>query len=356
MITSRISRFRLNGPASLLHTVEYLQDLGVPLEKIRFLPFVGHFSVPEMLWSDMDERELVCYLNAPPEKRSYLRLRVNVRPDNRLAWLFLLLQTGLPSQSCISEMHQSGETWVERTYRIWEEGEDEQGLSEDSSEPYLGDSFIRHMLLQHPHLNPEALQEFVEVLLSRMLLAVVQADRLGGFEYDPRLKTACKQVAILGGLNLTDHLSEAIQRKIADGSYLGVDQTTLESCELNPQECRFLIDLIQQRYRNGKDRLDIYTRAVHGLISPEYRVSFAPFSPVDCCLDSPVCLLDFSMKTDGVVPALHPCVILETVSEIAQDLPRHDDRLDLIRRLFLPAHMWLHVTQKTINMEAQDVR
>ena len=72
----------LNGPAFLLYAVLLLREKGIPLETMRVTPNVGHFAQPEVIAARQDGS-----------------IDLNIRADNRLQWLYPLMQVGLPKTS-----------------------------------------------------------------------------------------------------------------------------------------------------------------------------------------------------------------------------------------------------------------
>jgi len=82
----------LNGPSSLLHAIRVLNALGVPEANVRLVPRLGHFAFNEVLPCEFRLGDALQISGATLS----VRLGINVRDDNRMAWLYPLVAVGLP--------------------------------------------------------------------------------------------------------------------------------------------------------------------------------------------------------------------------------------------------------------------
>ena len=214
-----------NGPSYLLHTVETLHALRVPLANVRLLPVIGRWCGTEV--------EPYYHDNAwaraarPDMRKMRVRLGVSVREDNRLRRFYPLVAVGMPSQEAVRAWRERGETaasgfrelcarlgdidpeWTnneppaERLCRLlcrqFPELRDSLERLEGAGRDMLPASSIREGRWDDRQAiapgqrgarrvageaGQRAAQALVDLFLTRSLLAVATADMMGGFAYE----------------------------------------------------------------------------------------------------------------------------------------------------------------------------
>ena len=214
-----------NGPSYLLHAVETLRDLRMPLSSVRLTPVIGRWCGTEVQPYYHDNAW--ARTAGPNPARIRVRLGISVREDNRLRRFFPLAAVGMASQEAVLRWRERGETasagfrglcarlgeiepkWTndetpaERLCRLlcrqFPELRDPHERLEGAGGGMLPASSIREGRWDDrrdiaPGLRrtragmaeagQEAAQALVDLFLTQSLLAVATADMMGGFAYE----------------------------------------------------------------------------------------------------------------------------------------------------------------------------
>lgn len=251
-----------NGPSYLLHAMEVLGALGVPEKNVRFLPAIDHFAGPEIL---AYRGRLIEHEATPGEfdpREAAVRLAVNVRDDNRLAWLLPFLAVGMPgrrlgeaegsaAEGGAASLAERTRAWVLQRFGTLREAEPEwtnrppvERLVEQLCEcfPELlegahpddpptgfiragsfeadyrdgpqgevnvsGDSAGAHVTYHDPFAERGFPEELLEILFTKLFTAIACGDMLCGFDFDHRVEPEGRDIPVtIGAQSRIDDLA-----------------------------------------------------------------------------------------------------------------------------------------------------
>ena len=125
-----------NDPASLLAAVLRLLEQGVAPEEMRIIPHIGHVTQPEIVAHPVNTS--VCL---PPQEDALHALYVNIRPQNRLHWLYPLFRQQ-PAEKDTAEA-----TSPEPTAELREQDAELRKVAEQTAATLWNAWFV-------PHLEP----------------------------------------------------------------------------------------------------------------------------------------------------------------------------------------------------------
>lgn len=215
-----------NGPASVVHVVQTLEQLCVPASNLRLLPLIGHYAQREILPYDDALADLEPLEEPIDGSALKIRLGVNVRVDNRFARFVPLLMVGMPSAreavpllqdsspkerlrewygrqyqrlQAAPEEASNVETPVERlTRQLWEQYPELRESTIQQEETAARERLIIRQrqvisqavegshtgtpLFRDDPSTPQLVQELAEILFTNAFLSIAAADLIGGFE------------------------------------------------------------------------------------------------------------------------------------------------------------------------------
>jgi hypothetical protein len=167
---SKIFHFPLlsswNGPAALPYVVQILEERGIPLSSVRFIPEIGHPAHREILpYHDRLSQE-----GTPSDERSVgefiIRLGVNVRTNNRLSGFVPLIASGMLSDTRFITLHDWNEPLDTLMLRRYKEHFSSANIAMDETPV---DRLTRQLCEQYPELR-ENLARSTEQPPKRLLL------------------------------------------------------------------------------------------------------------------------------------------------------------------------------------------
>lgn len=415
-----------NEPASLLAAVLRMREKGIPPEAIRIIPLIGHVSQPEIVSRPLQD---TVQGNTRPDDLHWLY--VNIRPQNRLRWLYPLFHQGPMSNTFLPERDTQLQTRAEqKAEEIWNEffapnlEPNQQEIDSLETHQWLLDcnpewierlGFIATQkgwvqpgyatpvqwlarlwrtlypeltlvpLKERPHpfrlrlVNNKLIHEpnpnqkirvrddgqagqlrddatlLAEKFFTLLFLHLASIEMLEGvaipmdwmldpfgnpFDYcTGKDDQKFEQNGLLGGLGLDGVLLRLMQDWMEEDGFLGLSR---EDWKLfgEPAEQGVLWMLLLKR-REVTDYGALFERAVHLLISKRARIHIEAYQGVDSQLGTLLAQPGLTLILDGKAVLRAPEAIVylphDRMNEPAADLAVK--RLEILRRLFLPAHI-----------------